>query len=470
MKFDRFAFDSNCLLRTCHYQGHHIFWPPVDGYSAFCLDLSSKAPSFVSSMSAELDLLEALIDAEWHYCNMYNSSEGSCLKDASLVAQSLRRIASLLPNANDQRALRIRANSVEKGGYEEDSLRELAEIDEEVSFVAGKISTWYGKRKGGLPTAFGCVRDTKGSFIVSNALGYFDNILEYISSLHKHLRLADLPVFKPTNIFFMVGEGNRHPKHIAYFLPEDEGLKFASHSKTYYFVNTHRTLLDNISLPLVAQLLDIGRKIESNSSELDLLPTLGVLSHEIGHSIYRECLSFKAVESSDVLASLVLQETTADVFGLLILAEVFAPAFHLSPADAVLYHLSECLRYVDRGLGCFADSDGMYLQLNYLVKLGALVVDPEADRLLVGDPEIIIAAFRSLARVLADTFLASDVRRSISLCKTFGPANAGLVPLIRKLRNAPPKTVEYITKVPWGQSSRGPERHAGDTAREPCSV
>lgn len=452
MKFDRFAFDSNHLLTTPYHQWRSVFWPPADDYHVFCLDLTSRVPSLDSNMSTELKLLEAVIDAEWHYCNTHSANEEPRLKDAGLIAKSLRRIANLLPDDNDRRALGIRADAVERG-YSDCDLLELAKIDEEISFVAGKISTWAGKQKGGLPTAFGCVRDSEGRAVVAEALKYVGDVGDYIFSLHKHLRLVDLPAFAPTNLFFMAGEGNRHPKHIAYFLPEDEGITRSPYNKTYYFVNTHRALVNAISLPLAHQLLDIGKALAPDASKLEPIPTLGVLAHEMGHAVHREGVNFDTLNSSDRWASLVLQETAADVFGFLILAEVLAPAFQFSPVDAVTYHLSECLRYVDRGLGCFPDSDGMYLQLNYLAKNGVLAVNPEGGRLLAGDPDVIIAGFRSLARVLADTLLVSDVRRSVSLYRTFGPISAGLTPLIAKLREGSPKTVEYLLKATFDGGS-----------------
>jgi len=444
IKFDRFAFDSN-LRSASHYRcWNSAFWPPAADYHVFCLDLTSRVPSQEPALLGELEVLGTLIDAESCAYKSKGASQESRMKGPGLIAGSLRRIADLLPKVDDQRALRLRADALENG-YIDGLLSELVGIDEEITFVAGNISTWYGKQKDGLPTAFGCVRDADSRSAVKETMAFLGDIAAYIRTLHSHLRLAEIPAFSPTQLFFMAGEGNRHPKHIAYFLPEDEGVKLSKFNKTYYFVNTHRALIDAISLPLARRLLYIGKQIALDASGLEPIPTLGVLAHEFGHAVHREGTDFAALNSSDRWASLVLQETAADVFGFLALAEVLAPALGLSPADVVMYHLAECLRYVDRGLGHFADSDGMYLQLNYLATFGVLVIDPEGERLLAAAPEVVIAAFRSLARVLADTLLASEVRRSVQLYRTFGPSTCTrLAPLIVKLGEESQKTIEYV--------------------------
>src|SRR5262249_16899519 len=108
------------------------------------------------------------------------------------------------------------------------------------------------------------------------------------------------------------------------------------------------------------------------------------------------------------------------------------------------YHLAECLRYVDRGLGNFPDSDGMYLQLNYLASSGALALDGGAPR-LTGDPTAVILGLRSMARVLADPLLAGKLDDAPAFYRAYGPAGGhALHPLVVALREEPPKTIEYL--------------------------
>jgi len=263
-----------------------------------------------------------------------------------------------------------------------------------------------------------------------------------------------------TDVFFMAGEGNRHPKHIAYFLPEDEGVKRSPFKKTYYFGNTHRALVAGVSLPLATRFLDLGDPSLVGAAGFEPIPALGVLAHEMGHFVHREDVSFAALNAADRWASVVLQEVAADVFGILIVAEVLAPALSLDPARAIAYHLAECLRYVDRGLGYFPDSDGMLLQLSYLERMGALsLADGPATR-LSGDPGAVKAGLRSLARVLADTLLAGDVSRALALHRTYGPASReALAPLLGALRDRPQSSIEYVQ-----EGAGAPASSAADVA------
>lgn len=444
MNPDRFAFENN-LQNVRTFDGWlSSFWPPSPDYKVFFLNLRSKVPAiFGEDLSTELSMLNLLVDANWQARKTLRQGNGISLGNAGPIAECLRRISSMLSNDADRRVLEIRANAVESG-YDDTGLSELARTNEEISFVAGNISTWYGKQKGGLPTAFGCIRDDQETSIVEKAYEYLDECGQYLFSLHKHLRLGSIPAFSPTQIFFMAGEGNRHPKHIAYFLPEDEGIKRSPFKKTYYFVNTHKALVDFISIPLAKKFLNIKNTSTVDASTFGPIPTLGVLSHEFGHAVHLEGKNFSALNAADRWASVVLQEAAADVFGILMVAEVLAFAFQISKRDVIMYHLAECLRYTDRGLGIFPDSDGMYLQLNYLARFGALTVDSR-EAVLTGDPDVIIAGYRSMGRVLADTLLASDVNRSRSLFNDYGPKYIDqLSPLISKFRAAPPKTIEYL--------------------------
>ena len=449
---DRFAYGTNLARATGYHEWSSAFWPPARDYRLYCLDLAKEVPALGPGFTAELETLRAAIDAEWRRSG---SGGGKRMRDATAIALCLNRIAAMLPNKADRTALGLRADAVERG-YDDDALAALRDIDEQITVVAGRISTWYGKQTGGLPTAFGAVRDDAAQAPAAAAHARTHDVLALLQDIHKALRLGEIPQFTTTRLFFMAGEGNRHPKHIAYFLPEDEGVKRSPFKKTVYFMNTHRELINAISLPLSRTLLDLGRASLASAAEYGPLPTLGVLAHEIGHFVHRQGATFAALNDADRWASISLQETAADVFGTLILAQ----ALGCDAATVVAYHLGECLRYVDRGLGNFPDSDGMYLQLNYLASFGALDVDPATGQ-LSGDPDVIVAGFRSMARVLADTLLNGDVDRTLAFYRTYGPAICDrLQPLVDALSREPQKTIEYLqeSRVPMISIRR--EMHA----------
>ncbi|WP_144440698.1 hypothetical protein [Streptomyces roseifaciens] len=441
---DRFDYTVNLERAGSYRMRRSALWPPSGSYALGCLDLAGATPDLGDGFRRALAALKGAVEAEWHTVKEIGIPARRRFNDPPAVAGALRDVAEYLPGEADRRAAELRADAV-RNGYDDGILKELASLEEEVTIVAGQISTWYGKDVRGLPTAFACRTDGARQELVGQALALRDEAAGYLHRLHSGLRLGELPAFGAAELFFMAGEGNLHPKHIAYFLPEDEGVKYSPFKKTYYFANTHRALLETISAPLAARHVEAGPRFAPADERFATIPVLGVLGHELGHFVHRTATDFTDLNAEDRWASVVLQEVAADVFGTLILADVWAPRLGIAAEDCVAYYLAECLRYLDRGLGHFPDSDGMFLQLSYFVQLGALEADPDGAPRLKGDPGAVLAGLRSLARVLADTLLATDAGRAVRLHRTFGPATASpLSFLIDELRGQPLPSVEYM--------------------------
>ncbi|MFC7383664.1 hypothetical protein [Sphaerisporangium rhizosphaerae] len=422
-----------------HWRG--AFWPPSGAYQLACLDLAAETPDLGGGLLAGLAALKTVIDAEWQHLKETAGEDTRRFHAPALVASAMRDIAKHLPDDAGRRALALRADAVEHG-YTTEALCELAELREDVTLVANHLGTWSGKDPGGLPTAFACRGDETGQRFVDAALAERDKVEPYLRTLMVDLRLGDLPAFGATRLFFMAGEGNLHPKHIAYFLPEDEGVGRSPYMKTYYFRNTHRAILDTVSGPLSARYVRGGNGFDPADERFAGIPTLGVLGHEFGHFVHRPATDFGPLRTADKWAVGVLQETAADVFGVLVLAEVWAEALGLDKADVIAYYLAECLRYVDRGLGTFPDGDGMFLQLSYLAQVGALALD---GPVLVVEPDVVVAGLRSLARCLAEVLLLPGPGPALTFHATYGPAELGLLkPLVEELRLGPMRSVEYV--------------------------
>ena len=442
MTLDRFAYGTNLERATGHPEWSHASGPLADDYRLFYLDLANEVPALSAGMHAELETLRAAVEAEWTLCQSLGGNTAARTPNAVTIARCLRRLAELLPGEADRRALGLRADAVERG-HLNSTRAELAGIDEDITIVAGKLATWYGQPPSGLPLAFGCARDTASQASVIAARARLGEVTAYLLGLHEQLRLGEAPVLTPARLFFMAGEGNRHPKHIAYFAPEEGGER-GPFQKMYYFANTHRALIDAVSLPLGRRLLNLDARLPASAASFGAIPALSVLAHVFGRFVHREGASFAALNAADRWASYTLQEAAADVFGALVLAEVLAPRLGLEPSDVVAYHLAECLRYVDRGLGNFPGSDGRYLQLNYLASSGALAIDGGVPR-LTGESAAVIDGFRSMAQALTDTLLAGRVDDALAFYRAYGPAGGhALHPLLVALREEPPKTIEYL--------------------------
>jgi hypothetical protein len=439
----RFDYPGNRRLAGTYSHHHSAFWPPAEDYVISTLDLEAATPDLGDDFRRQLAVLRSVIEREWLRAK---KSHGSATEfgEPDAVTEALCSLGEFMATEGDRKALMLRAGAIEDG-YSEADLEALKSVLEVVTIVAGHISTWYGKHLGGMPTAFGCCSDDARQSLVAMALARKEDVSAYLGSLYADLRLNDVPAFAPTQLFFMAGEGNLHPKHIAYFLPSDEGVRSSPFKKTYYFVNTHQKLLRDQSTALADRFLDVGVGFDAADQQSSEIPTLGVFGHELGHSVFRPATSYKELNELDRWASVVLQEVAADVFGVLILTEVWAEQFDYEPAAAIAYYLAECLRYANRGLGHFPDSDGMYLQLSYLVDLGALALQRDRGVRLTGDPSTILAGLRSLARVLADTLLSGSGKPALELYEMFGPGSPDrLQPLVAELSDEPTRSIEYV--------------------------
>jgi hypothetical protein len=443
MFIDRFDYLGNIARASSHGGYRGAFWPPVERYQLHALDLAAGAPPLADGLGPALAGLEAAIEAEWTRSKAPGAPPPSRFADARRVAGALREVGRHLTDPADRRSVTLRAEMIENG-YDAATLRELAAVATDVTVVAGQISTWYGKEISGRPTAFACRRDPARQDAVDRARSGVEDARRYLGLLHADLAVGELPAFVATQLFFMAGEGGRHPKHIAYFLPEDEGVRDCADRATYYFANTHRALLRCSSGPLAERFLDLGITLDPDDDRFADIPALGVLSHELGHFVTRPSTDFTPLHRSRRWASAVLQEVAADVFGALILADVWAERLGLRPADVIVYYLGECLRYTERGLGLFPDSDGMFLQLSYLTQVGALTLRPRGAGRLEGDPAVVLAGLRSLGRVLADALLAGAAEPALALYRAYGPDTPEpLAPLVDELRRLPARSVDY---------------------------
>ncbi|WP_460046906.1 hypothetical protein [Pseudomonas sp. S2_H01] len=440
---NRFDYFLN-IQKIADYVGYeNDFWPLSSEYALCCIDLTEAAKAVDANVMKQLVSLGDIIESEWTKSKRADGQALSNFNNTGAISQAMLEVATCFAPSADRQAIELRAKALAVG-YSPQILKELLAIHEECTVVAGLVSTWYGKQKNRMPTAFACGKEQRKQEFVEKTYQYTDQVQAYLKGLHTDLSLSEPPVFSSTNLFFMAGEGNRHPKHIAYFLPGDEGVSHSDFRKTCYFSNVHLALIECFATPLAKRHLNLKEQSTTSALATDSIPVLGVFGHELGHFIFRPEKNFQSLNKKNRWVSVALQEVVADVFGILILAEVWAEHVGVTRSEVIQYYLSECLRYVDRGLGYFPDSDGMFLQLNYLVQFGALTLEGDDNDYLTGQPEVVIAGLRSLARVLADSVLNGDEVLALALYKTYGPENRKPVQsLLNGLVKNPPKALAY---------------------------
>ncbi|PMR78719.1 hypothetical protein [Billgrantia endophytica] len=364
------------------------------------------------------------------------------LDDAGLLAlaDSFDEAASLC-SGDTSESLRIKANSL-RTGYNMVSIKELNALDDDLSFVGGNISSWYGKHPGGFATCFVSLDNPKLTALCDSVGGFLNMLTDYIATINKRLFLSEVPRFIACDLVFMAGEGAGHPKHIAYFLPEDEGFKNSPIKKTHYLSNVHQTHITNISKDLLRKFT----RHNYNGIDTLSLGALGVLSHEYGHFLKLPETNFRIISRWDRWSSIMYQEIAADVFGFLILAEVWGPTLGYYLHETCTYYLGELMRYVNRGFGKFPDSDGMMFQLNYLLDFSAIELCENETRLRVTDPQIMVAAMRSLARCLIECLFKNDCDLLNDFNQRFGVSSIATDKLggfLFQLNKSPVTSVAY---------------------------
>ncbi len=342
------------------------------------------------------------------------SSEGKLSQpQIDELAASFDKLAALTDGDNAE-DLHIKADAL-RNGYTPDKITRLNALDSTISFVGGNISSWYGKQPGGFATCFACSKRPDLTS-VCDAVGSFEAATQkFLGSISKRINLSEIPKFAVCDLVYMVGEGAGHPKHIAYFLPEDEGFKCSPVKKTHYLSNIHLAQMQRISEPF----LNTHTSFNYDNVDKASLGALGVLGHEFGHFVTLPETDFRAVSSWNRWASIMYQEIAADVFGFLLLAE-WGPLLGHSLEACCKYYFGELLRYVHRGFGKFPDSDGMMFQFNYLREFSAVTFSDDQLTFEVSSPEAVVVAMRSLARILVESLFKNDTYLLEEFAKKFG--------------------------------------------------
>ena len=119
------------------------------------------------------------------------------------------------------------------------------------------------------------------------------------------LELQSPPAIKFTRLMFCGGEANLYPKHFAYFLPEDEGIKHAPRKKTLVLVNVYREMYRRVSEPFSRHV--VADPVEGDPDAIDLQLTLWFRGHDTGHGVRLPETDFTAMRCEGRWLSMVMQ-------------------------------------------------------------------------------------------------------------------------------------------------------------------
>lgn len=416
-------------------------WPAYSEYGFINFKLSLPDELNYDDVKTCLRQLSSILDEELNFF-IHNKNANRIFKNKVEIFTLMKRIAGYITDDASHSVVLERIDFLlhdfDKNTYPGN------ETESNFIFLCGFISTWFGKDTGQWPSAIFAKKNGVLHDKVKQLIGNEHDIIKYFKQLHAGFSLNQIPDFVPVLPFFVAGEANGHPKHIAYFLPEDEGIKKSSNKVSYYLSNVHEATFIGISQQLY-NTLSIRPLPIKEILEFDI-PLAGVLAHELGHSITRHETNYQVFNKHDRWMSVTYQEICADVFGILIVCELWPERLGCTPEHVIDYYLAECLRYAHRGVGYFPDSDGMLFQLSWLMHCGALNLKQENSKIIFDyQSDMVISSLRALARVLADSFLKQDISLATKLYKIHSLLySKTMLPLMKSLSGIKPFSMNYI--------------------------
>ncbi len=274
------------------------------------------------------------------------------------------------------------------------------------------------------------------------------------------LRLDESYPMRVTDMVACGGEANAYPKHFAYFLPEDEGVKGepGQRKKTIVFRNAYRDRFTVISQPLGEAVFRGPARDPEAPVERALLAWFR--GHDIGHTATLPSTDYGWRLDLGHEPFMMMQEAVSDVYGLLLtLTPTWTALTGLSPVDIADVFLAELLHYLRRGPWLYGDAGAAYVELSYLLANGFMVLRPDGH--VEWEMERLHEGMRSLAREMASAVLEPTKAEPCGrLVATYGwPAQTPAVQVLSQLHGplrAVPSALAYREASPAAAEAAPP--------------
>lgn len=396
-----------------------IFWPHRPQHVIRTVQLPSPMlhPELIESIRQILQRVDALRSVQ-----AFSDPDSRVASDLKKnIANHLAAISTHLQDADSRTAIGYIAEGLMGGTQFATMSQAVAALDErELVAHVGDLSTWLGKSRQTFSSAFFGTPNARLQRVSDCVDEYFPGALQrLVSDLCAPLKVLPYCTYKIIDLFGIAGEANYFPKHFAYFMPEDQGVKYSPVKRTIVFANTYRNLFERIAVQQ-ASLFNWQAADLPADSELDRYLITWFRGHDLGHSIVLENTSFGQLSKHDRWGSMVIQEALADVFGFLLsVDQAIANAVELQAAQMVRVYVLELLRYLRRGACQFPDAGSAYIQLRLLQDLG--VIDCTNPLAWSVDTERFIGAMRSIAQDLIDAALTGDPSRFEAFISRYCP-------------------------------------------------
>ena len=396
-----------------------LFWPPNRPHRIAFTELTpGRLPPVVQ---AELPALSELAELADTIRSNGSSAVAEAARDRS--ASLLHELAEELPGPEAE-VVALRAAALADGDAAAAARRQAEIVERDLVLLCGPVATWRRKSTETFHGMMASVPLPDWNDFVNRADAILEPLVAYVADVLEQPELTARPVpgFQVADLVVCGGEPSGFPKHFAYFLPEDEGVR-GDCAKTVVYANVYVAHHELIGRELAARVLDPH---VADFSDEPLAPILlWFRGHDIGHQLRLPQTALRELHVVGREASIALQEALADTIGYLVAAGGPWPAEGLSGdrEEVGSTFLAELLRYLQRGPQLFPDSDAAFLELGYLAEGGYVELD-ERHGTLAWDPDALHDGMVALARELTEALLDTDVGRTNRLIEAHLPVES----------------------------------------------
>lgn len=432
------------------------FWPLDDPHGVGHVRLDGLPQSNPDEVMPLLLSIAAQSDA----MRSLQTSEGEALSESAAsvlrgeMAEAMLELAELLDEASAE-VVRLRAKGLAGGVEHREMTLEIAQSGRPPAFevVCGPLCTWRMKTRVGLHSFLAAARNEPRQDLLDELDDSLEDALATVEAeigadgMHVPFKLP----MNVTDLLLSAGEAAGHPKHFAYFMPEDEGVDGLplKEQRTLYMRNVHLARYSVITIPLAETLLSGPMRAADVPAEDTLMPW--IRGHDHGHNVIVPETSYDSwMEELGIEPFMALQEAIADVYGFLTcISEPWLRISGASRLDFCATHIAELLHYLRRGPQYFGDPGAAYVELSFLAENGFVEIDPSGR--ISWDEDGFCRGMAALASALTEaTVGAPDERGSEALLERYGwptetAAKRTLDAMREELTNVPTSIAFYRT-------------------------
>ncbi len=418
------------------------FWPVDDQHGVGYVLLEGQPPSdpertmpLLVRLAAQSEAMRALQTADGE---LLSESAASALRGE--MSEGLLELAEAVDEKSAE-LIRMRAKALSGAADHQETVIEIARknVQPALEIVCGPLCTWRMKTRAGLHSFLAATRDEENQAILDSLDDSLEDALDALregigsSGLHVPFKLP----MNVTDLLLSAGEAAGHPKHFAYFMPEDEGVDGLAleEQRTLYMRNVHIARYKVITIPLAEALLDGPIGPTEVPVEETLMPW--IRGHDHGHNtIVPETDYDSWMKTLGIEPFMALQEAIADVYGFLMtISEPWLEISGVSRLDMSATHIAEMLHYLRRGPRFYGDPGAAFVELSFLAENGYVEIDDNGR--ISWDEEGFCKGMTALAAALTEsTVAAPDERGSEELLARYGwPAETAAMRTWNRMRD-----------------------------------